>query len=108
MKLAPELVAYRVMAWITGVWLLALVFVAMPLKYFADKPGPVAVIGTVHGFLYMVYVVTVLVAAYRRRWPVTTTLLALLGGVIPFASFLVERHVIRKERARLAAETASA
>jgi integral membrane protein len=102
--LPPELVAYRVMAWITGVWLLLLVFVAMPIKYFGDNDGPVAFIGTVHGFLYMLYVVVVLTAAYRRRWSVGNVVLALLGGVIPFASFIVERRIIARERAALGAQ----
>ena len=102
MKLPPELAAYRIMAWVTGVWLLALVFVAVPLKYWGDNDGPVAFIGTVHGFLYMAYVVVVLFAAYRRRWAVGYVLLALLGGVVPFASFIVERRIIAKERAGLA------
>ena len=32
------LIRYRVIAWVVGVMLLLLVFVAMPLKYFADNP----------------------------------------------------------------------
>ena len=51
------LIRYRVIAYVVGVMLLLLVFVAMPLKYFADSPGAMDVIGPAHGFLYMVYLV---------------------------------------------------
>ena len=50
--IAAACLRYRVMANVVGVLLIALVLVAMPLKYFADMPGPVAVLGTAHGFLY--------------------------------------------------------
>ena len=52
------LTRYRVMAYVVGTLLLVLVLVAMPLKYFADMPGPVAVVGTGHGFLYAVYLLS--------------------------------------------------
>src|SRR5262245_14503481 len=60
--------AYRVMAYITGVGLVLLVCVAMPLKYFAGIPQPTAVVGALHGFFYMAYVVCSLVLAERCRW----------------------------------------
>jgi integral membrane protein len=47
------LTRYRIMAYVTGVGLVLLVCVAMPLKYFADSPGMVHVIGMLHGYLYI-------------------------------------------------------
>ena len=93
------LTRYRTMAYIVGVMLLLLVLVAMPLKYFADMPGPVAVIGTAHGFLYCVYLLTAFDLALRARWRALGTLLVLLAGTIPFLSFVAERKVTRKTRA---------
>jgi integral membrane protein len=87
------------MAYIVGVMLLLLVLVAMPLKYFADMPGPVAVIGTAHGFLYCVYLLTAFDLALRARWTAKGTVLVLLAGTIPFLSFVAERIVTRRTRA---------
>ena len=89
-KLLP---AYRVAAWVTGIGLVILVFVAMPLKYFADSPTMVAIIGPVHGVLYMVYLVTAFDLAVRAKWPFVRTLLVLLAGTIPVMSFVAERKV---------------
>ncbi|MFD1231846.1 DUF3817 domain-containing protein [Pseudonocardia benzenivorans] len=99
----PRLVIYRIAAWVTGVGLLALTFVALPLKYIWDVPGPTTVIGIIHGYLYMIYIVCTLVLAERVRWRPVTALLILLAGTIPVASFVAERKVTREVREREAA-----
>jgi len=89
-----------VVAYVTGVVLIALIFVAMPLKYLAEKPEASAVIGPLHGFLYAVYVLVVLVLGYARRWSIGRILLVLIAGTVPFAAFFVEHRVVADERAR--------
>ncbi len=93
------LVRYRVMAYVVGVMLVLLVFVAMPLKYFAGNPGPVAVIGTAHGLLYGVYLLAAFDLALRARWRASSTLGVLLAGTVPLLSFVAERIVTRRTRA---------
>jgi integral membrane protein len=93
------LTRYRALAYTVGVLLLVLVLVAMPLKYFAAMPGPVAVIGTAHGFLYAVYLLTAFDLAVRARWTAKGTVLVLLAGTVPFLSFVAERIVTRATRA---------
>jgi integral membrane protein len=87
---------YRAFAWITGVGLIALVFVAMPLKYIWDIPGPVAIVGMLHGFLYMAYIVATLILAERARFTPLFAVLILLAGTIPIASFVAERKVTKR------------
>ncbi|MCO1581275.1 DUF3817 domain-containing protein [Crossiella sp. SN42] len=87
------------MAYIVGVGLLLLVVVAMPLKYLADMPGPVAVIGPIHGFLYAIYLVLAFDLAIKSKWSIGGTLLVLLAGTVPFLSFVAERWVTRKVQA---------
>jgi integral membrane protein len=90
---------YRVAAWVTGIGLLVLVFVAMPLKYFFGQPQLVAIVGVAHGFLYMAYIVCTLLLAERGRWKPLDALLILLAGTIPVASFVAERRVTARVRA---------
>ena len=97
-RVQGALTRYRVMAYVVGVMLLLLVAVAMPLKYLADTPGPVAVIGTAHGFLYAVYLLAAFDLALRARWTAIGTVLVLLAGTVPFFSFVAERTVTRKTR----------
>ncbi|GAA1872833.1 hypothetical protein GCM10009836_62190 [Pseudonocardia ailaonensis] len=87
---------YRTFAWITGVGLVLLVFYAVPMKYLGDDPRPTAIIGMLHGFLYMAYIVVTLVLAERARFTPVFALLVLLAGTIPIASFVAERKVTRR------------
>jgi integral membrane protein len=97
-SIATALRNYRVAAWVTGIGLLVLVFIAMPLKYFFDEPRPVALVGMLHGFLYMAYIVCTLILAERCRWRPLEAVVILLAGTIPIASFVAERQVTRRVR----------
>ncbi|MCW2559545.1 MAG: rane protein, partial [Mycobacterium sp.] len=48
------LLGYRVMAWTTGIWLIALCY-EMVLKYIVKVEDPPSWIGIVHGWVYFVY-----------------------------------------------------
>ncbi|WP_328331476.1 DUF3817 domain-containing protein [Kribbella sp. NBC_00382] len=87
------LTRYRVIAYIVGVMLLVLVFVAMPLKYFGDNPSAMNVVGPLHGFLYVVYLLGAFDLARRVRWSLPRLVLVALAGTIPFLSFYAERKV---------------
>ena len=72
--MSAALTRYRVMAYVVGVLLLLLVFVHIPLHYIWDIDSPIAII---HGWMFMIYVVTVIDLAMRCRWqifPRTSTL----------------------------------
>jgi len=98
-RIPAALLRYRVMAYVVGVLLAVLVLVAMPLKYLADEPRLVEVIGTLHGFLYAVFLLTAFDLALRARWTAKGILGVLLAGTIPFLSFVAERIVTRRTRA---------
>ncbi len=89
---------YRVMAIATGIMALPLWFVDVPTgKLFLDYPSfhdKVSWVGVVHGFLFMVYVLATLQLAVKARWNVKRTILYMLAGMVPFASFIAERRVV--------------
>jgi integral membrane protein len=89
------LTRFRVMAYVVGVLLLILVFVAVPLRYIGGEPLLVSIVGPIHGFLYMVYLVTAFDLAVRARWPFVRTVLVLLAGTVPVMSFVAERKATR-------------
>jgi integral membrane protein len=95
---AGALLRYRVIAYFVGVGLLVLTLVAMPLKYIGGDPALVAIVGPVHGFLYMAYVVGTFDLGRRLNWPLTRMALVMLAGTVPFLSFVAERWVTRQLR----------
>jgi integral membrane protein len=91
------LTRFRVIAYVVGVFLLVLVFVATPLTL-SGRHTLGAILGPVHGFLYIVYCVTAFELAVRARWPLRYTVLVMLAGTVPFLSFVAERSVTRRIR----------
>ncbi len=92
------LLRYRVMALTTATLLLPLVFVATPLKLFWQVSGPAAIIGFVHGWLYVLYLVFGFEISIKLKLPLGRMLLVLLAGTVPFAGFFAERYVTRLVR----------
>ena len=86
---------YRITAWVVGTGLLILVFVAMPVKYLGHNRSLVEIVGPLHGFLFIVYLLFALELAIRNRWPLLRTGLVMLAGTVPFLSFVAERQVTR-------------
>ena len=75
--MSSALTRFRLVAYVVGVVLILFILVAMPLKYFADSPGFVAVIAPLHGFLYMVYLVVTFDLSMRAKWPLSRMVLLL-------------------------------
>ncbi len=98
---------YRVMAYITGVLIIVVCFVGIPVQVAAHNVWIVNNVGTVHGFLYIVYVVVAYLLALKLKMKAGPTVLLLLAGTVPVMTFFVERWMQRTYIApALAAESA--
>ena len=84
------LTRYRFFAYITGVLLVLLVCVAVPMKYFWHDDRGVSWTGLPHGWLYMGLLITAVDLGRRVRWSWTRLLLIALAGTVPFLSFVAE------------------
>ncbi|HEX4442541.1 MAG TPA: DUF3817 domain-containing protein [Galbitalea sp.] len=120
---------YKVCSYVTGTFLLLLV-VEMVLKYIFDYQvqlgGSSGFIGLVnyypslgkspdltgvnlsigilivHGWFYVVYLISDFTLWSRMRWPFPMFILIALGGVVPFLSFIAEHFVAKRARRELA------
>ena len=86
---------YRVMAYVTGVVLIILCFVGIPLQI-AGYPAVANDVGVVHGILYNIYLVCAWQLARRLRLSAKPTVIMLLAGTVPIMTFIVERWVTRR------------
>lgn len=100
--MAGALTRFRVMAWIVGVMLLILT-VGMVAKYGFGEPIVVETVGPLHGFLYVIYLVTVVDLAFKAKFSLMRTLLVMLAGTVPFLSFVAEHRVTTDVREMMAA-----
>ena len=102
------LVRYRVMAYVVGLGLLVLVLVGVPLQYGAGKPALVQVVGPIHGFLYIVYLLAVADLARRFRLGLGQVIGLVAAGFVPFLAFVVEHFTTAKIERSLTAENQGA
>jgi len=86
------------MAYVTGVVLMILCFVGIPLQVLAHNLFVVNYVGTTHGILYIIYLGTAywMTRLVGMRLASPQTVLVLLAGTIPVLTFVVERWVTRR------------
>ena len=88
---------FRMIALAEGVSFLTLLFIAMPMKYFMGMPEVVRVVGSIHGLLFMLYVGQLARVHFAQRWPFMFSLYALIASVVPFGTFMLDKHLRKKE-----------
>jgi integral membrane protein len=98
-KIRSALNSYRVLAWMTGIWLIALCY-EMVLKYIVKVENPPDWIGVVHGWVYFVYLLFTANLAVKVRWPIAKTIGVLLAGTIPLLGIIVEQVQTRELKER--------
>jgi integral membrane protein len=98
--------AYRTMAYVTGTMLIILCFVGIPLQVFAHDDAVAKVVGTIHGVLYIIYLVVAFTMTrfVRIRTASITTIIVLLAGTIPILTFVVERWISHRYIDRVMAQ----
>lgn len=95
------LIRYRVMAYVTGVMLLALC-ASMVNRYLLDGSDQLSlVVAQVHGFAYVLYVIFTFEVGMKLRWKPVRFILMLLAGTIPVCSFVAERKVVHEAAPRV-------
>jgi integral membrane protein len=90
---------FRKIAFAEGSSFLILLFIAMPMKYFAGMPLAVTIIGTIHGGLFIAFIILAYAVKekYNRsfRWGIK----AFLASIIPFGTFYMDREWKKEEAA---------
>jgi len=89
--LSTTLGRLRLIAFIEGVSFLILLFVAMPLKYFFEQPQAVRTVGSIHGGLFVAYVILVFLTMRELKWNWAKTGLLILISFIPFGNFYADQ-----------------
>jgi integral membrane protein len=86
----------RLVALGEGASFLALLFIAMPLKYLAGLPLAVRIAGSVHGLLFLMFMAALYRAGSERGWPLRRWVLAFVSSILPFGTFIFDRSLRRE------------
>lgn len=86
----------RIIGFLEGISLLALVFIAVPLKYIFHDATATKVLGPVHGALFLLFVFNALSVGVEQKWNFrTTTLKVILACIVPFGTFYIDRTILK-------------
>lgn len=98
-SIRKALKAYRILAWATGIWLIALC-AEMVLKYIVKVDWPLLwIVAPIHGWIYFAYLLSAANLATKVRWPIGKTIGVLLAGTIPLLGIIVEHFQTKKVKA---------
>jgi len=84
---------FRKVAVAEGISYIALIFIAMPLKYFADMPLAVKYTGWAHGLLFVLYAAMVAMCVMEYKWKFGKSALIFVASLLPFAPFYVDKRL---------------
>ena len=83
----------RTVGIIEGTSTLVLFGIAMPMKYIGDMPMAVRVVGSIHGVLFLALVAMFILGMKRIPLSARLTTLGIVGAVVPFGPFVVDRSL---------------
>ena len=86
----------RLMGIIEGTSTLVLFLIAMPLKYKANMPEAVSLVGSVHGLLFVVLCVMFVLAIKKVPISIMFCAIGILSAVIPFGPFILDHFYLKK------------
>ncbi len=90
---------FRKIAFAEGVSFLVLLFIAMPLKYFADMPMAVTIVGGLHGLLFVSFIILAYLVKEETKKSFGWMAKAFLASIIPFGTFYLDKQWKQEEAA---------
>lgn len=94
----PAQKRFRLIAYTEGWSYIVLLFIAMPLKYWADLPIAVRIVGMLHGVLFVGFCISLIEMVIRFRWGLFKTMLVFLSSLLPFGTFYMDRQLFGKSK----------
>lgn len=83
----------RAIAFSEGISYLVLLFVAMPLKYFAGLPMAVRIVGSLHGALFIALALLTLQGMRRRGKSFGWGVRIGIASLVPFGTFFLDKDL---------------
>ena len=83
----------RLSSILDGISYLVLLGIAMPLKYLADMPMAVTIVGSLHGGLFLLLCWFLLESLLRKKMSFGWCVLVFLCALVPFAPFFLDRKL---------------
>ncbi len=84
----------RFMSILEGTSLLLLLFIAVPLKRLMDMPEAVSIIGPIHGGLFVLFVLVLIVAVFQSGLSAKHAVIGFVAALLPFGSYIFKAKIL--------------
>jgi len=88
---------FRLISLLEGISYLLLMGVGMPLKYLWHQPSMVRVVGSIHGILFLLFVLSLFRAKIEYRWRYKHALILFGASLIPFGFLYIDKWIRRHQ-----------
>jgi len=78
---------------IEGYSYLLLLFVAMPMKYLMGIAIATKIVGSIHGFLFILFMILLVIAWQDAKWSLKETVIFFIASLIPFGTFFTKKTI---------------
>ncbi|MFM2221422.1 MAG: hypothetical protein RLZZ553_1170 [Verrucomicrobiota bacterium] len=83
---------------VEGTSFLLLLGLAMPLKYWADMPRAVSIVGMIHGILFLGFCLVLLLAWLEGKLSARWAFIAFIATLLPFGPFIIDKKLASFEQ----------
>lgn len=88
---------FRKIAIAEGISFVVLLFIAMPLKYFAGIPLAVTIVGAIHGILFIAFMILAREVKMDFKKDFRWFIKAFIASILPFGTIIMDKEWKREE-----------
>lgn len=85
----------RIIGFLEGLSLLALIFIAVPVKYLLGNPAFTQMLGPIHGAIFLLFLLNAFSVAIEQKWQLKTTGKVFAACFIPFGTFYIDHTILK-------------
>jgi integral membrane protein len=93
MKTNDTISRLRMLGYFEALSWVFLLFIAMPLKYFGGKPLMVTYVGWVHGILFILYSLHLVLAMRLQSWSFGKLVTGGIAAFLPFGTLWFDKRI---------------
>ncbi|WP_419770117.1 MAG: DUF3817 domain-containing protein [Candidatus Marinarcus sp.] len=84
---------FRLISFLEGLSYITLLFIAMPLKYFAHDPIAVKIVGMGHGILFTLFIIFLAQSMKKHQWKTLFSMKLFIASLLPFGTFFMDKKL---------------
>ncbi|MGE6377783.1 DUF3817 domain-containing protein [Peribacillus muralis] len=87
---------FRFITIVEGISYVLLLAIGMPIKYILNIGEATLILGSIHGFLFVVFGLLLLYVSIRSKWSFIKMALIFIVSFVPFGNFVIDQKLLKQ------------